>query len=154
MSKIALPACARSGLLSVGLLLGSASAFADSAGLAKLPNDIVFESPAGGMQSAVLYGDPAKPGFYVLRLKLPAGAKVSPHTHPEGLHTVTVLSGTLYFGSGAQWDESKLRPYPPGTFFIEPPDAAHFVAAKDGEVVVQISGIGPLALVPTRQAPQ
>ena len=37
-----------------------------------------------------------------------------------------VLSGTLYFGVGTKWDDSKLKPYPTGTFFSEPKDTPHF----------------------------
>jgi hypothetical protein len=103
--------------LSATLLLGANSVIADNVGIVKLPQDIAFKGSAGGVQIAILYGDPAKPGLYVVRLKLPDGAKVIPHTHPEEVRTLTVLSGTLYFGFGEQWDESKLTPYPAGTFF-------------------------------------
>jgi quercetin dioxygenase-like cupin family protein len=109
---------------------------------------------SGGVQIAVLYGDPAKPGLYVVRLKLPGGAKVGPHTHPEEVRTLTVLSGTLYFGFGEEWDENKLTPYPAGTFFSELPNVPHFVSAKDGEVIFQATGIGPSALIPVQQSPK
>jgi quercetin dioxygenase-like cupin family protein len=33
--------------------------------------------------------------------------------------------------------------YPAGSFLVIPPGVAHYVAARDGEVVVQISGEGP-----------
>ena len=114
----------------------------------KLPQEITFKATAAGVETAVLYGDPGKPGLYVIRLKLPAGVKVVPHTHPEEVRTLTVLSGTLYFGFGDQYDESKLTPYPAGTFFSELPNVPHFVAAKDGEVIFQATGIGPSALIP------
>ena len=54
-----------------------------------------------------------------------------------------VLSGTLYYGNGDKWDESKLRAYPPGTFYSEPSKAPHFTWAKDGDVIIQVTGIGP-----------
>ena len=76
-------------------------------------------------------------------LKIPAGEKNMPHWHPDELRTVTVLSGTFYFGAGEAWDESKMKQYPAGTFFSEPPKAPHYTWAKDGEVVIQITGIGP-----------
>lgn len=107
-----------SGLLSAGLLLGACSAVAENAGIVKFPQDITYGGSPGAVQIAVLYGDPAKPGLYVVRLKLPGGARVMPHTHPEEVRTLTVLSGTLYFGFGEQSDESKLTPYPAGTFFF------------------------------------
>jgi hypothetical protein len=54
-----------------------------------------------------------------------------------------VLSGTFYFGLGDKWDETKLKPYPAGTFFSEPKATPHFVSARDGEVIVQVTAIGP-----------
>jgi hypothetical protein len=54
-----------------------------------------------------------------------------------------VLSGTLYFRVGDKWDESKFRAYPAGAFYSEPPRASHFLWAKDGEVIIQVIGIGP-----------
>jgi len=66
-----------------------------------------------------------------------------PHWHPDEWRTAVVLSGTLYFGVGEQWDESKLKAYPIGTFYSEPPRAPHYVWAKDGEVIIQTTGMGP-----------
>jgi hypothetical protein len=54
-----------------------------------------------------------------------------------------VLSGTFYFGSGETWDESKMKAYPAGTFYSEPPKSPHYTWAKDGEVVIQLTGMGP-----------
>ena len=45
--------------------------------------------------------------------------------------------------AGATWDESKFKAYPAGTFYSEPPKAPHFTWAKDGEVIIQITGVGP-----------
>jgi quercetin dioxygenase-like cupin family protein len=113
----------------------------------KLPDQIEWKAPpmVGGASTAVLFGDPSKPGVYVTRTKFPAGLKVMPHTHPDEWRTVVVLSGTNYFGVGDTWDETKLKAYPPGTFYSEPKDTPHFVWAKDGEVVVQITAMGPTA---------
>src|SRR5262245_12013524 len=41
----------------------------------------------------VLTGDPGKDGPYAVRVRLPAGYKIPPHTHPTA-ENVTVLSGT------------------------------------------------------------
>jgi quercetin dioxygenase-like cupin family protein len=78
-----------------------------------------------------------------MRVKFPAGYKLMPHFHPDEWRTGIVLSGNYYFGLGKQWDESKLRPYPPGTFFSEPKGVPHFVWAKDGEVIIQVTAMGP-----------
>jgi quercetin dioxygenase-like cupin family protein len=93
--------------------------------------------------TAILFGDPTKPGLYVIRVKLPAGFKIMPHIHPDVWRTGSVLSGTQYLGLGAKWDEAKLNAYPAGTFFTEPKDTPHFVWAKDDEVILQITGMGP-----------
>src|SRR5450755_1434335 len=53
-----------------------------------------------GAQLAVLEGDPmAATGDFTIRLKMPDGYKVPPHTHPHR-ENVTVLSGTLKVGDG------------------------------------------------------
>ena len=129
--------------LTVGL---AATAFAQQTGqVLVLPDQIEWKAPpmVGGATTAILYGDPKKAGVYVTRTKFPAGTKGMPHTHPDEWRTVVVLSGTHYFGLGEQWDEAKLKPYPAGTFFSEPKDTPHFVWAKDGEVIVQVTGMGP-----------
>jgi quercetin dioxygenase-like cupin family protein len=82
---------------------------------------------------------------YVTRVKVPAGLKLMPHWHPDEVRTVVVLSGTFLHGYGEQWDETKLKVHPPGTFFSEPFKAPHFAWAKEGEVVLQITAIGPTA---------
>ncbi|HTV33706.1 MAG TPA: cupin domain-containing protein [Methylocella sp.] len=139
-------------LLLMGSLLFAAQNAGAESGTVKFPQDITFQPTPAGVQVAVLYGDPSKPGLYVVRFKLPAGTKVIPHTHPEQNRTLTVLSGTLYFGLGDRYDETKLTPYPAGTFFSEVPNVAHYVAAKDGDVIFQATGIGPTELIPAHHA--
>jgi quercetin dioxygenase-like cupin family protein len=120
----------------------------------KLPNEIEFKAPLSpGPQSAVPYGDPTKPGVYVQRTKFPPGTKVMPHWHPDEWRTAIVLSGTLYFGVGEQWDESKVKAYPAGTFYSEPAKTAPYVWAKDGEVIIQTTAMGPTAInmIPQKQ---
>jgi hypothetical protein len=124
----------------------TAGANAQSAGesVVKLPSDIVFKAPASpGPSAAVLYGDPSKPGVFVMRAKFPAGFKVTPRWRPDEWRTAVVLSGTFYYGIGEQWDESKLAAYPQGTFFAHPSKHPHFAWAKDGEVIIQFTAMGP-----------
>ena len=115
-----------------------------SASVLKLPQDIEFKgTPGGPPQTAILYGDPKQPGIFVTRVKFSAGWKDMPHWHPDEVRTVAVLSGTFYFGGGDKWDESKMKPYPAGTFYSEPPKSPHYTWAKDGEVIIQVTGVGP-----------
>ncbi|MGI8601758.1 MAG: cupin domain-containing protein [Verrucomicrobiales bacterium] len=96
--------------------------------------------PAGA-KMAVLEGDPAKEGFFTMRIQMPDGYKIAPHTHPKVEH-ITVLSGTFNFGMGEKFDQSATQPMPAGTFGFWPAGMKHFVWAK-GETVVQLHGIGP-----------
>ncbi|MFZ0807556.1 MAG: cupin domain-containing protein [Candidatus Sulfotelmatobacter sp.] len=98
--------------------------------------------PAGA-QLAVLEGNPmADSGDYTIRLKMPDGYKIGPHTHPQR-ENVTVLSGTLVVGMGDKWDDSKLMSLKPGSFAYLDPSMHHYAGAS-GETVVQIHGQAPV----------
>ena len=94
-----------------------------------------------GRQRAQLFGDSSKGGSWIDRAKIPGGARVLAHTHPQD-ELVTVTEGTWYLGEGAKFDPAKLKAYPAGSFIVIPAGVPHFVAAKEGTVVVQLSGIG------------
>jgi quercetin dioxygenase-like cupin family protein len=96
--------------------------------------------PAGA-RLAVLEGDPGKEGPFVMRLKLPDGYRIPPHTHPRP-ERVTVISGTFNIGMGEKFDAGKGTAMPAGTFGTWAPGMKHYVWAR-GETVVQLHGIGP-----------
>ena len=123
--------------------LGTQASAEDTGSVLKFPQDIVFKGGDGPPQTVILYGDPTKPGLFVTRIRFSPGWKDMPHWHPDPARTVVVLSGTFYFGSGETWDESKMKAYPAGTFYSEPPKSPHYTWAKDGEVIIQLTGIGP-----------
>jgi quercetin dioxygenase-like cupin family protein len=99
--------------------------------------------PAGA-HFTVLEGDPAKEGAFTMRVRLPDGYKIPPHTHPKVEH-VTVISGTFNLGMGAKFDQAASRAMPTGTFGHWPAGMKHFAWAK-GETVVQLHGIGPWSI--------
>jgi mannose-6-phosphate isomerase-like protein (cupin superfamily) len=95
-----------------------------------------------GAQLAVLEGDPmAASGDFTIRIKMPDGYKIAPHTHPHR-ENVTVLSGTLKVGMGDQFDASKMMSFGPGSFAYLDPTVHHYAAAS-GETVIQIHGQSP-----------
>jgi len=97
--------------------------------------------PAGA-QLAVLEGDPmAASGDFTIRLKMPDGYKVAPHSHPHR-ENVTVLSGTLKVGMGDQFDAGKMMSFGAGSFAYLDPSMHHYVVTS-GETVVQIHGMSP-----------
>ncbi len=96
-----------------------------------------------GAQLAVVEGDPmASSGDYTIRLKMPDGYKIAPHTHPLR-ENVTVISGTLKVGMGDQFDASKMMSFGAGSFAYLDPSMHHYAAAS-GETVVQIHGTSPV----------
>ena len=94
-----------------------------------------------GRQRAQLLGDSSKDGPWIDRVKIPAGARVLAHTHPFD-EIVTVIEGTWYLGEGEKFNTAKLKPYPAGSFIVIPAGVPHFVAAKEGSVIVQLNGTG------------
>lgn len=95
-----------------------------------------------GAQLAVLEGDPmAASGDFTIRLKMPDGYKVAPHTHPHR-ENVTVLSGTLKVGMGDQFDAAKMMGFDAGSFAYLDPSVHHYAMAS-GETVIQIHGMSP-----------
>jgi hypothetical protein len=96
--------------------------------------------PAGA-KFAVLEGDPAKDGPFVMRLWLPDGFRIPPHSHPK-VERVTVISGTFNLGMGEKFDQSATREMAAGTLGFWPAGMRHFAWAK-GETVLQLHGTGP-----------
>lgn len=108
------------------------------------PDEVRWFTPPyynDGRQRAQLVGDSSQGGNWVDRAKVPGGARVLAHTHPHD-ELVTVIEGTWYLGEGAKFDSAKLKRYPAGSFIVIPAGVPHFVAAKDGNVVIQLSGTG------------
>lgn len=101
-----------------------------------------FPPPA---RLAIVVGEPAREGPYTIRVKLPHGTKMMPHSHPED-RMYTVISGIFYIGLGDVFDAEKLQAYPPGSVVILPGNTSHFHWAKSGEYVTQVTAIGPLGL--------
>ena len=118
-----------------------------------LPEDIQFpEMPPGATRNITLFGDPRAEGLYVTRTLIPHETKTIPHFHPDS-RTVTVLSGICYYGRGEEFDENRVIPMPPGSFFTEPAGIPHYIWAKDGDVIVQTTAVGPSGtqFVPARK---
>jgi hypothetical protein len=98
-----------------------------------------------GAKLAVLEGDPGKAGQpFTVRLRVPDGYKVSPHWHPTTEH-VTVISGTVHFGMGDKFDDSKGTTLAAGSFGYMAPRTHHY-AWFTGASEIQVSGIGPFAV--------
>lgn len=106
------------------------------------PNEVPWFTPSyytDGRQRAQLFGNSSEGGAWIDRVKIPAGSRVLAHTHQQD-ELVTVIEGTWYLAEGEKFDAAKLQGYPAGSFIVIPAGTPHFVATKEGTVVVQLSG--------------
>jgi quercetin dioxygenase-like cupin family protein len=136
-------------LVAVMALLWVAAGFAaENKGSAKIvltPDQLQWKpgpKELGNAEVAVLDGDPAAKGFFVSRVKLPAGTKLPPHVHAK-VERVTVISGKINLAMGATADNPIVLPA--GSYFSLPPNTLHN-AWVDDETILQISTDGPWSM--------
>ena len=109
------------------------------------PDGVAWKAnPLGAfLQSAVIDGDPTKPGLYVIRNKFAPGYLTRPHTHPFDRHIV-VLSGTWLTGTGETFDPKSCVPLGPGSYMKHPAGALHYDGAGREACIIQVAGMGPI----------
>jgi hypothetical protein len=98
-----------------------------------------------GAKMAILEGDPAKEGFFTMRLKVPDGYRVLPHWHPN-TERLTIIQGIVHLGTGDRFDAGATRALPAGTYSSMPPHMTHF-AWMEGETILQLSSLGPWEVI-------
>ena len=94
-----------------------------------------------GSKVAVLEGDPKAAGIFTMRLMIPAGSRVQPHTHPRP-ERVTIISGEAEVGFGDEFDLKNMTKFHAGDFYVNPPESHHYVYFPR-KTVIQITGEGP-----------
>ncbi|WP_213769433.1 cupin domain-containing protein [Bradyrhizobium sp. dw_78] len=108
------------------------------------PDSVKLVPSPTGVMAAYVVGAQNQPGVFVISTLYPAGVKSKPHTHPNE-RIMIVQSGTFYAGSGPVFDESKVRKLEPGSVIYIPANTLHWGWAKDGDVRVEETGMGPTA---------
>ena len=133
-------------VIAVVLLGALAAGAADAPHGMYTPNAIKWGDPPPfvpkGSNVAVLYGDPAKEGLFVVQVRMPANDRIPAHSHPTD-EVVTVLSGGLLVGMGDKLDPAKAKAFPAGSVIVAPAKTNHFVLTKQ-PTVIQVSAMGPL----------
>jgi mannose-6-phosphate isomerase-like protein (cupin superfamily) len=105
------------------------------------------KQPAG-IQLAVLYGDPSKPGPFGLRLKIPANLEIGSHSH-SNTEYITVVSGKAKLSWGVKADVMGGDDLGPGSFFWMKAGDHHDLKALE-ETVVDLNSTGPFDLMPDK----
>jgi quercetin dioxygenase-like cupin family protein len=95
-----------------------------------------------GVETAVVEGDPSKPGYYLTINHFPAGVMSRPHYHPDERYII-VLRGTWYTDEGEVFRPKQTVPLKPGDFMRHPRGGPHYDGALDEDTWVAISGYGP-----------
>lgn len=117
----------------------------------KLPNQIKWiTDPQSGADTAVMKGDPDKPGLYIVLTRWNPHHMSHPHFHANDRY-ITVLSGTWWVGTGAKYDPDSTVAMPTGTFVTHFAKQIHYDGAKDEPVVLEIVGEGPATAIPAEQ---
>src|SRR5712691_11039680 len=102
----------------------------------------IGSSGLAGVHTKVLFGDPAKAGFYTILLFVPPHTTIQAHSHRDN-RMAAVVSGEWHFGYGDHFHAKSLKALPPGSVYSEPGRQNHFARTGADPVVVQISGYGP-----------
>ena len=95
-----------------------------------------------GVETAVVEGDPSKPGYYLTINHFPAGVMSRPHYHPDERYVI-VLRGTWHTDEGEVFRPNQTVPLKPGDFMRHPKDGPHYDGALNEDTWVAISGYGP-----------
>ena len=109
-------------------------------------------TPARGNQ-VVLFGDPSKPGLYVVQITFKAGTGSRPHFHDQD-RLVTVVKGTWYVHLGPESDvyaPEKMTPMKAGSFVYHPAFGHHYDGAHEEDATVRSVGRGPVKTVNLEQ---
>ena len=133
--------------MAIGLGSARLSADLDPKGITiQMPKEIKWVK-GNGSETAVLVGDPAKPGLYVVLQKWLPHNNSRPHFHQNDRY-ITVISGTWWVNTGAKYDPAGFKPVPAGSFVTHTGKEIHYDGARDEECVLQIVGIGPATSTP------
>jgi len=117
----------------------------------KLPDQIKWTENPSGNRTAVLQGDPSKPGPYAVLLTWLPGKMSRPHFHPNDRFFI-VVSGTWWVGNGPNFDPEATVPMPAGSHVIHYAKGVHYDGAKNEPATILVWGEGPGTNTPFKSA--
>ena len=86
-----------------------------------------------GVHTKILFGEPAKAGFYSILLFVPPHTTIQAHSHRDD-RMATVVSGEWQFGYGMHFDANALKMLAPGSVYSEPGGVNHFARTVNDSV--------------------
>ena len=109
-----------------------------------LPDDLEWQPnpEVEGVENAAGVGNLEEEGLYAALGRMSEGAIFPAHTHTDDRLT-TVISGTMYYGVGEEFDEDNMTAYPAGSVIFTPAGTPHFMSVQEEQAVIQESGDGP-----------
>ena len=146
--------CIVAAILAAGLTVPALAVELNSKAITiRQADELKWRDPTGAAPTnqVVLFGDPTKPGFYMVMNRFKPGAFSKPHFHPND-RFITVIKGTWYVGTGNKWDKDATIGVKPGGAVTHYGKEVHYDGAKDEEVVVIITGQGPATNTPVEMA--
>jgi hypothetical protein len=114
----------------------------------KLPDQIAWtDNTKSGNRTAILQGDPTKPGPYAMLLQWLPGNMSRPHFHPNDRHFI-VISGTWWVGTGPEFKPDATVPMPAGSSVTHFAKGVHYDGAKSEPATILVWGEGPATSTP------
>lgn len=143
--------------ISSALLAGAVFLFIPGRAAEPDPKAVAFTLPdkidwkkGPNQDSALIQGDPSKPGVYIQLLRWHAGNMSRPHYHSTERY-IYVISGTWWIGTGNKYDPASTYPVPAGTYVVDHAGGVHYDGAKDADCVLEIVGTGPMTTTGAEQ---
>ena len=85
--------------------------------------------------------------------RFPPNATTPLHTHPN-TENITVLAGSFGLAENSTFDKSSGKILTPGSFYLLPPNQAHFAWSGADGAIIQIHGVGPSGMTVLHAPPQ
>ena len=112
-----------------------------------MAGDLTWQDGPMGGEVAVLQGNPATPGPFVMRLRLPENQVIEMHWHP-GTEHVTVLEGNVSFALGLDATREDAQMLRPGGYLAVPAGTPIQGWVGSEGVLVQVHGEGVFETIP------
>jgi len=111
----------------------------------RLPDQFKLEGRPGSTdKTAILFGDPSKPGLYVQITKRGPNVWSQPHSH-KNERFITVLAGTFLIGTGPKFDKNNTVSVGPGGVVHDLPNQMHFDGTGPEGATLEFIAMGPAA---------